>query len=330
MSKKSVVRGVRGWKLAAVAALVVAGVVGTVWAVIPTVGSAAYDKMSAVFKVERILNITCNGKNPDKNVLLATDVSLQAFAQQDPGTLGTIKVNTNSAGWDVLMTTDNGGRLIYKTGGSPGPQQCPGGTDPWDNKKCPGGWQPGPIVGAVTTPLLYSTQSQATQSGRIGGTTSTDYDTVQLEVSIGLAFLGSQLSESAPQGNMYAIGAPTNFVLPVIVPYTSLEPSGTQYGSNAGVSTISIADRAISFASLIAGTSTTGYGTTTPTPNLNGQTWTDIVTNGFKAPNQPLAPVDEQYFFVNVGLNQTLKPQIGGNDDGEYTETFTFTLAANF
>jgi hypothetical protein len=329
MSKKSVVRGVRGWKLAAVATLVVAGVVGLVWAALPNISSGKSDSMGVGFQVITKAEIECVGKNPDQEILKVTDVAVAKI--QNPGNLGYVKVTTNSNGWDVWMTSANGGRLRYNVGGTPD-SNCLAHTDLWNPSLCTS-WSPPFMSGGTDEFLTYSTDGTTTAAGLIEGT-SGDYDTVQLEVAIGVAYLGSQLNASAAQGDLYSIGAPTNATLavPYKVIFGELEKTATVYGTNPAASTAAVP---VKFAPKLGAY----YATLTPPSpydTLAGRLWTHasnvcIEKDGFAAPRHGLnGPAEEQYFFVNVGINQGLVDAIGGNKEGIYTETFTFELAANF
>jgi hypothetical protein len=334
MSKKSF-----SWKLA-VAALAVAGVVGLVWAALPTAGSGKLDKMKVSFEIVKLMEIECTAKPVDAATLKATDVSLVANAGADAGTLGTIRVKTNSTGWDVWMTTDFGGRLVYVDGGSLVPGTCPPAqVDPWNPSNCLVTVPP-VLQGASQTPLIYNSTTGADAPGVIGttlvGTNSTN-DEVQLQVSIGLASRGDQLSTSATADMIYGIGAPTAYVVPRVINNVLLETTGTVLGSLAATT-----PAYVSFATELG----THYGTTPPgapvmtgigglPANPNFRTWANIALNGFPTPNNAIAStpaehVDEQYFFVNVGLVNGLIGNISGNDEGVYEETFTFELAASF
>jgi hypothetical protein len=334
MSKKYAVRGF-GWKLA-VAALAVAGVVGMAVAQTkPTASSGQYDKMKVSFEIKKTLEIECKTKLVDATILKATNVALVANSGADPGNLGTIRVKTNSTGWDILMTTDFGGRLVKTVGGTLDKGSCPSGqSDPWNPGQClvP---LPDTIIGGSRTPLMYSSTTGTDVAGVIGTThvgTNTTKDEVQLEVSIGLAFLGSQLAATAPATNMYGIGAPSNYVIPAVIDNEDLEKSGSVLGSSTA------RPAAISFADVLGN----HYDNNTPgapaITGLGGRDWSDIADDGFPTPNNsvvgttPVDEVDNQYFFVNVGLAQTtgLQDKISGNDEGIYEETFTFDLAANF
>jgi len=345
MSKKYAVRGVRGWKLAAAAALAVAGLVGVVWAAFPTTPTSASSSMGVTYEIKKTLEIECTGKNPDQDVLRTTDVLDANLAKSNPGTLGTIRVKTNSPGWDVQMTTDFGGRLVFKEGEVRGPDVCtPGDEDPWDPlnlSKCSTPLIPGPIITAGSyTPLTYNTSATADGTTDGDGVIANDpADEVQLMVSIGLAYRGDQLNASATGGMIYGIGAPNAYALPIQIAPDVLKAAvktGTNYASG-------VTPAAVSFAKVL-GNATDGYGKAanwsgTPKTGLRDgtttRTWAQIVDNGFPTPYNAIATtppdhVDEQYFFVNVGMNSTLLPNISGNEEHVYTEKFTFTLAANF
>ncbi|MDR2693938.1 MAG: hypothetical protein LBB74_06960 [Chitinispirillales bacterium] len=325
MSKKSVgLLRVFGWKLAA-AALAVAGVVGMAGAqTFATSGGTG--KMGVTFTVAKKAELTCTGKNLTKEELLAANAFDSGLAKINPGNLGTIKVATNAFSWSIEMTTENGGRLVYRKGGKPGKPTC-SNINAWDATKCDdvGGWAVGADTGGTTDTLKYTTTS-ASASGVIkdGGTGK---DHVQLEVSIGIAFLGSQLDAGAGQSTLYAIGAPSNYTTAAPVAINDLEKTGTM------LSTASPAVP-VKFHDLLGKHYDKWDSPPASYVSLNGQYWNtnsgNIASNGFNAPNHSKGPKDEQYFFVNVGLNQTAKDKIGGNKDGAYKETFTFELVGNF
>jgi len=336
-----------GVKLA-VAAVAVAGVAIVAWAGLPGTSTGQTGTMAVGFPVQNIAAIECTAKDPDKETLLETNAESDATGQ-NPGTLGTIKVTTNSNGWDIWMTTANGGRLRYNAGGRDS-ATC-AAPDPWDASKCK---TPGPTltVGGVDEFLTYIDAARGSGTGPgiihdgvAASATHIPKDTVQLQVAIGVAYLGSQLNASANANTIYGLGAPGSYTDAALVPNTALETSGASYGSRPATSPTPLAALPIKFAPLlgahygsIAALSGTDY------EKLAGRGWDGsavgtqyVKTDGFAAPAHkdlasPTNPkhVDEQYFFVNVGILPSEKDAIGGNVNGTYTETFTFDLIANF
>jgi len=324
----------------AAAAVVVAGGASAVWAqaAYPTpVGAASVsqDRMSATFMVGGVSLIECIAKNPDENVLLATDVVVKPSPIIDPGTLGMVKVSTNSTAWDVSMTTLHGGRLVKSSESTPGAPVCPSGhDDPYSPTGCDVDKVPGdPIPGAVTNVLVYSTTGDATGPGIITG--GTDPDTVQLQVAIGLAKAGEEVSASqSAQGNIYAFGPPDNVLAPVLVSNAGLNASRALEINNNPFTSVA----GVSFAKVLGGASAyTGAasGYDKQNTDANARSWSDVASMGFgtpknKLPNNDGKMVGVEYFYVNVGFLQSLVSKIGTNAKGEYSETFIFDLVSAF
>jgi len=343
-------------KLAAAAVVVAGGaVVGTAWAQLSSVVGAAsvsQKEMTATFTVGGVSELEVVARDPDADVLLATDVTAKTPGNGiDPGTLGLVKVKTNSNAWDVVMRTLHGGRLVNATDDSDGDPVCKDDAwDPFDATVCLTEMVPGdPVRGQVQSTLVYSTKQggTASQRGRIRSSASTDFDTVQLEVSIGMAKAGEEISAASQsaQGNIYALGGPTgtNIIAPVLIPFGTLNDSRTLELNNAPfTSSVGISFAAVLGAGGSAG-ATDGYATkTNGTAYLkqskngsDGRTWTEIATAGFGKPSRT-EPIDGgktvgvEYFFINVGLEPTLVPSIGNNAKATYKETFIFDLVSAF
>jgi hypothetical protein len=336
-----------GVKLA-VAALAVAGVVGTVWADLATLQKADGDKASATatvgFIIDNKAEIECTPKNVTEAELATLDWAKISGTPSATnfGTLGTIKVTTNSTAWDVRMTTKYGGRLVYNDGGPiAGQFDCDGTIDPWTGA-CSGKETPKKSAG-TNYPLTYNSAGASASKGLIAGTAGTAAtpesfpgagdgvpavpavnDQVQLLVTIGVAKLGSDLGAPAAQsGNLYPLGAPgaySNF-LPIEVTGAQLLTSCEKQLD--GTTPTSGFDP-ISFASLVGN----GYeDKATPAPlnyaGIAGRPWTTIASDGFGKPTNGV-----EYFYVNVGMDSSMP--LGGNKKGKYEETFTFDLYASF
>jgi hypothetical protein len=291
----------------AVAALAVAGVLGVAWAILPSdVKNTA--SMGVTYQVQSIAEIDVTPHNPTNEELLKNDTLTVTGGHF--GTLGTIKVTTNSTGWDVWMTTANGGQLA-DIRGIKTIKSCPSAdwlTGITDSSKCtdvPDPSKPAPI-------LKYA-----------------DATPVQLGVAVGLAKTGTAIGAGAP-ATIYPIFSAAS----VFIPPVSVDPADltTAIRPASGAPT-----DYISFAGLLGGTwsgTTPGgqfdkgiYGTTGETLT-SASGWTTISGDGFPLPTGN--SVDgEEYFYVNVGINTSTK-LLGGNEDGYYSETFYFDLVANF
>lgn len=300
-------------KLAA-AAVTVAGVVGTGWAQAPTTPSATLKATYTVEERQKIETISRNLTKTELELTKAGDAAAALTKAQDPGNLGIIKVTTNSAAWDVQMLTKYGGKLVFNEGGAPtGTSTCSGTIDPWNSENCIGGtWIPD--VGPGTLHSLTYIHSSGVGAG----------DTVKLEVAIGVADSGAYLSSSAVKTSYYALGAPSGFA--------GFSPSAVTTSLAASAETNPATGAAgsktpISFAENIGTTGSSWTLPTTPTW-ITGNVMGSLASKKtFTVPN-----INEQaYFYVNVGLNRTNTATLfGGNKGGDYEETFTFNLVANF
>jgi len=332
MSKKSVVRGF-GWKLAA-AALAAAGVAGTAGAqplngIDPNGGTV---NMSVGYEVQTLAQIfaTPNARLTNETLLTIPVNAFSAIGNtrgEGPGTLGTIRVLTNSANWDVKMRTANGGRLIDASGATTKQGAC----NTWDawGVVCQT-WFPDTIIGGEY--LTYFSSGTSSASGIIQGASR---DTVRLQVAVGLANLGAVLSSGANATSVYALGAPAAPIPPVEVAHTALDISNVAAGAATGP---------ISLAATIAGNGAYIGAAAALTPTMtqfSGRDWSDIASDGFNVPNytndfsSPTPPAvlthkNEEYFFVNVAIETTNNGPLGGNKGGNYTETFYFDLVASF
>jgi hypothetical protein len=275
--------------------------------------------MSATFTVQQIAEIEVTPNNPtEKNLVCVVD-KVPGVADI-VGNLGTIRVKTNSAGWDVLMTTDRGGRMLDKT--SVGCTSVPV-VDGWGN---PTGAFRDSCSTAGATFLTFKNGSTVVP--------------VVLDVALGVAKQGAALGNTGaptklfPLLNVIAGGAPT-FVAPVKVPLARVTGSDKSAGSTTPVSfayEIGFAYDAVG----PAGAFEQGiYGETTA--GTEGA-WSDILAGGFPKPGvvasanpdiHPNVDPQEEYLYVNVGMPQTTFDALQGNK-GTFTETFNFDLVANF
>jgi hypothetical protein len=309
----------------AVAAVAVAGVAGMAWAqTLPGTTTGLTGTMSATYSVVQIAEFEVSPNNPteDNLVIPAGKAIDDALAVTDiVGNLGTIRVKTNSGGWDVRMTTDNGGRMLNKANVSC--VEVPT-FDGWGNEN---GTRDSCGVAAATDYLRVAN----------GGSPAP----VRLSAAIGVAKQGKALGNVAAPTKLYPLledlsgsGAPT-FAQPVDV---SAKMTNSEVGIGGHLH--------ISFAEEIGGGYDGGgaydqsgntygqgiYGTTVPT-TLG--TWGSIETGGFPKPGIDgagvFANVDplEEYFYVQVGIPNATYLDLAGNK-GTYTETFNFELFANF
>jgi len=294
--KKLAVRGVL-----AVAGTV--GVVGLVWAALP--GGAAKDsaQMGVGFSVLSIGEIEATAHNPTNEELVANTIT--AVSGANFGSLGTIRVKTNSTSWDVKMTTQNGGRLASLDG-----VEMELSCDAAD-------WLTG---------VVDSTTCKSVPSGPVPYLKNDAAADVRLGVAVGVAKSGKALGAGA-QATIYPIFSATGtFVAPVIVPVADLTNSQID---------IAMGFAEVSFAELLGAAYTSGiggkfdlgiYGAEALATDLSG--WETIEDDGFPLPKGNEQEMEE-YFYVNVGIN-TSTNAIAGNKDGTYTETFYFDLVANF
>jgi hypothetical protein len=317
MSKKSVVR-VRGfgWKLA-VAALAVAGVVGTAVAQPVTGTTQGIANMSAGITIQNIANIDVIPKNPAGEDLVFTsanaidaDPTIGTLAKNF-GNLGIVKVKTNSNKWDVGMTTQSGGRLLDSA--SVGCVKVPD-IDGWGNN-------------------LGTTHDSCSTAGARYLRTGSSMDTVVLDVAIGVAKSGKALGNSGAPATLYPIisglsgGAPS-FIAPVLIDQAKVIASDKSITGTPAV--------AISFAETIGtyGDTATTWGSAFSdgiygAGSTGSAEWGTIATEGFPAPKGNEQP-QEEYFYVNVGMTEVDYLALNGNQNGTYKEVFYFELFANF
>ncbi len=324
----------------AAAALTVAGLTVGVWAQGATSGS-----MSATYTVQQIAELEVTPKNPMEENLIWKNSGVGSInaapSAANFGNLGTIKVRTNSAKWDVLMTTDNGGKMLDKT--SVGCWSVPV-VDGWGNP-----------TGAMrdscdSNGAKYLTRAEGTSVG--------DTMPVILSVAIGIAKQGQALGNTGASDQLFPLlaafpttgagASPAGFVPPVLLDSTAVAKS------QVGLTGVNF--EKVSFAKKI-GAATTGYGSggvmptgAAYTQGIYGTTtattagdWGEIVNGFFPKPgvsgiagsgaSAPAlgANVDPltEFFYVNVGITEATQQKLQGNK-GTFTETFNFELSPNF
>jgi len=247
-------------------------------------------------------------------------------AGTSPGTLGAIRVKTNSTNWDVKMRTKYGGRLQDESKAVP--VEVPGAPDIWG--------VPGPSTTTYTDGeyLTYNTGAAAVAGtdelgviARDAGK-ATDPDTVQLQVAVGYAQTGKMLGSPANlEGTLFALGGPTAPLAPALIDFAALKDSDV---APADANAISLAE-VLSGHTVYTGSTITG---------ISDRPWTgtgvsNIEDNGFGVPNHNRCTAtddcrNEEYFFINVGIRQDKVDAIGGNIGGDYSETFYFDFVASF
>jgi hypothetical protein len=323
-------------KLAA-AAVAVAGVVGMAGAQPTTVDMG----VSFTVNVEEIAKIEIAKQNPLTEIELIAAGKEGADAVADTcGTLGIIRVTTNSDDWDVELSTMHGGKLRTKgeeTGS--GTFACPPGAstnpDPWRPGTCLDGG--GNVVnevelmnqGDMGTLTYKSTNTAAVTPGVLPGSATGIQDTVQLIVKIGVCMLGADLSTSAVPGAFYALGAPlnANYTTYAPVAISSANLKATRKVEEDG--TVGSPTKQ-SFATLLG----TAYTSATDVAyQIGGKTWANVLADvGFATPVKRLVNEGVEHFYINVGLNKDGAHQVyeHKSKNGTYTETLTFDLTANF
>jgi len=296
-----------GWSLkkvmavAAVAAAGVLGVTGMVWAGLPTGPTeAAKVSMTASYYVNQITELQATGKNiKDDGLKLAAAIDAAPSATNF-GSLGTIRVRTNSSRWDIRMTTGNGGQMLDETS-----VECKDvdRQDVWGNKigtdkDCSG-----------STPI-YLTYNDGS-----------DNVPVVLDVAIGVAKTGLKLGNSAAPTTLYPMADIAT--TPTFIPPVKVNPAGSK-------------TTPISFAETFGNATKTGWGTFAN--GIYGGTsggvddWGTIGDDGFPTPKGNASPdLNEEFFYVNVGMPAAMFDALSGNKNKKtFTETFYFELVASF
>jgi len=309
-------------------------VAGTAWAQ-PTglnPSGATTGEMGLTYSVNNIAELSVDAKNPTEAELSA-DVS--AVTVGNFGNLGTVTVKTNATAWDILVKTDNGGRLIDAASGvveSSAVTNAWGDTTGWDLT----------YKGANCLVYKSATGSATSANGLLASTTASKPDTVLLKVAVGVAKTGKALGATgANAGKLYPMSNVTSTtvtpVAPVEVGFLDILKSKSLV--DAAYTTAYGGARAnISLAKVIG----TGYGSagTAPTGDYSnsilgggatpaGREWGDIATYGFPKPSGNVEELEE-HFYINVQVDETLGDGLGANKSGNYSEKFYFDLAVNF
>jgi len=298
--------------LSAATAVVAGGIVGVVWAGMPSGVTGETGELKAVFRVNQVTELEAIGKNlTEENLSFVVDAVPTAV---NFGNLGTIRVKTSSTSWDVLMTTANGGRMLDETSG--GCTEVPT-YDGWGNVN---GTQP-----SCPDPKRYLQYDKSTTSGTV------TYGDVVLDVAIGIAKSGKAVGNTGAPESLFplissAIGAAPVFIAPVKITGTKIPNS--EKGIGTSFAPVSFATELGKAATAPTGPFANGiWGNTT----VGVDAWTTIGSDGFPAPKGNYEP-QEEYFYVNVGMDPTSVYQKLGNNENKknYTETFYFELVANF
>jgi len=330
-------------KLAA-AALVVAGGMGTVWAANSVMDKGASTvkeggdnnaSMKMTYAIEQTAVIEVTSKNPTNEQFVGFDADGSSLDGADGknGNLGEVRVKTNSRGWDVTFTTVNGGQLA-KTNDTIMSQQAmkPGIFPPqyYDSS-----W----TVHRNPAYLLYDNSYSGTTN--LQNLTGPARKAVQVSVGIGmlekisgakyLKGFANKLNAAAyatplvppgdlknsqtlnENGSVNTGAVPVSFV-------EVLSTAASSPGLTAAQTAITDADRKIKVGGRVVGSAATETGTLGFGPTNSPIT----------IPNIPNKDDDYEYFYVNVGLPDANVDYIFGNNPGDYSETFTFTLLANF
>jgi len=325
-------------KLAA-AALVVAGGVGTVWAASGVTENCvagagnnckqATNGLTTSYEVIKLWNIEVTpGNAKDDGLFLATAADVTATdvggTATKNGNLGIVSVETNSTGWDVKFTTANGGRLAKGT-------KTPHMEDQFDIgcmciNQVQNGWDYG-----NKDYLKYRTSipTDAVLSVGIGLYDKVNGTTYVLK---GLATGAATAAYSA------ALVDPAD-----IITSRTTNADGTPAGSIRSVSLYEALNNDGSGTGGVALGGATATGTTLRGAlKIGGVAVSAGGTNGFGPTDTPLKngsntviPTDnKEHFFINVGFPKlsggATGDPLGGNEEGTYEETFTFTLVANF
>jgi len=309
---RSTSKSLSGLKLA-VAALVVAGVVGMAWAAEPAGIAGPYATATFSTEVNFVSSI---------DWVVQEDVTLDKFGSIDvvgpiggsggdlvtnPGNVGILKVKTNATHWDIKMTSANNGKP-YTPGDSIwsyGPQPCTQNWDCTDSVKVPG----------IGNNLKYkSTLASLPSTGAVESIdgSAAPYDVI-LDVAVGGAV------QNPVNKNYYSIGCgPTtgcgDAPLPVRLTKAKVKDSK---------------NTPVSFASAIGSvtTDTKFNGLTIGGVQISavGTDMAQIASNGFNGTGE------DQYIYVNAGIhpsNTQYLPSLSPTT--VYKETLTFTLYNGF
>ncbi|GBU20148.1 hypothetical protein R80B4_00037 [Fibrobacteres bacterium R8-0-B4] len=319
MSKKSAVRAF-GSMLAA-AALVVAGVVGAVWA---RPSGANGQSVTAEFNtdvdfvsslnwvVEPVMSI-------DKYASIDVVKEIGSSLSTNPGNVGVLKISTNGSHYDIQMSSKNGGKLATQ------------GDSLWHKKStstCTWGWDCGTAdsewvagtgsflsYGSTLTASEYNTLKSTTAVNSIDSVGPTVYHVV-LDVAIGGAF------KNAANGLIYSVGCgPSgcdNAPTPVRVGKATVRGSNVTPVSFAEV----IAGEDLGTNTKLAGVTIGGF---TITGNAGTNNLADLSSGGFVGGTDK-----EGYIYINAGIHTSNSKHLVISANTRYTETLTFTLVNAF
>jgi hypothetical protein len=304
----SISTGKRFLNRSAVAALAVAGVLGVLvgmgWAVLPNSSTGKTQSMSATWTVANITELDATPNNPGGDELLK---KVDFVGSSNFGTLGTLRVRTNSTAWDINMKTNNGGKLADTSSGN------------WVDS-CQTDWLTGAVLQNTCKKVQTGSLKYLTRDS-VGG------NPVVLKVAIGVAKTGKALN-AGTQSEIYPIFYDQNaFVKPIVLADSVIKKSDSvaisfaqTIGDSVAMASGFSGSSGVKFKFGIYGDETTGN---------ERSSWKNIRENGFPKPRGNYNDNDE-FFYVNVGIDSTEKYPIAGNKNGTYKETFYFDLMANF
>jgi len=319
-----------GVKLA-VAALAVAGVVGSVWAAGPGMVQSLHTatmEVKLVYPYKGTIEAFPSIKGEDAEAVAKIDVTKYTDGL-NPGNLGYLKISTNAPSWDVTFYTSNGG--VPTAPGLPGQQQ----KDPTCKENLFLGTTcemediilPGPQL-LYTKRLAVATPAAPEDHSRLPNGSANDI--VILDMAIGLA----GAFPAAGKG-IYAQGTESSI---------KIDPSRigrdnmvkTKRGSTTpGDGPASFAEclyngaqgsgaNAVKLQALesLWGPKGTGADIDKATFWING----GLNVKGFPPPPKNGAA----YFYVNIGIHPDNTPDISPLAGKTYSETFTFNLMGGF
>jgi len=293
-----------------------------VWAATPTIPGTnntkpADETMTASYEVVKKWDIEVIPNNPkDAEILdfpvLVTDVG---GAGSKNGNLGLVRVETNSPGWDVTFTTANGGKLAFGS-------KTMGKAPSFDlGCMCIVDKDTGYVYGAKEY-LKYLDASTTPAQLKVGiglydkvnGTTFILKGIATQQVSAAYNAAAVDAAKLTGSATTDVNGDP---ITPAIGPVSIVDVLTTATTGLIGVGTPLLTVGGVTIEALTAGA--TGFG-----PTNTPYTGTNAVPTD-----------DSEYFFINVRLPSKLGDvssgePLGGNTEGVYEETFSFTLKAAF
>jgi len=314
----------------AVAALVVAGVLGAVGTAVAekitdgTSYKSAATTISVGFDLEGEIDFIAK---PFDVKDLAFDVT--KYKQVDPGNLGLVKIKTNAGRWDVSFKTAHGGKLFAPANPN-GPKKC---KDDWvPTLAKPGCENDSVLINSSGQYLLYKTRASepdfASDNARArSGTATTDKDYVQLSMSIGAAGYMAASPGYTGYVGYYSLGAeqsPPAEVKPTLIGKEKMSKSATD-------------ENDVSFAKSFGAAAADATAAQSLVKLLESRPdWkADFMANyspsaldaGFPMPQEDPGV---EYFYVNVGLGEANYKDIQRVADKTFSETITFSLVVNW